>query len=82
MGGQGKRGIGTHLVDFVADDDLDDRARHVCLELGEPPGQRFEGLAVRDVVDEDDALRSAVIRGRDGPEAFLAGSILQGGSFG
>lgn len=66
---QGKEGGGAHLVDLVADDNLDDGAGDVRFELGEPPGQRLEGLAIRDVVDEDDALRSTVIRGRAGPEA-------------
>ena len=51
----------THLVDLVADDDLDDGAGDVRLELGEPLGKRVERLAVRDVVHEDDALRAAVI---------------------
>jgi hypothetical protein len=55
------------LVDFVADDDLDDFAFYVCLErrlggavkrapgadveLGEPARQGIEGLAVGHVVD-------------------------------
>ena len=52
---------GAHLVDLVADDDLDDGAGDVLIDLGEPHGKRVERLAVRDVVHDDDALGAAVI---------------------
>lgn len=66
----------AHLVDLVADDDLDDSAGDVRLELREPFGERVEGLAVRDVVHEDDALRAAVIGRGDRPETLLPGRVL------
>lgn len=66
----------AHLVDLVADDHLDDLGVHVRLELAVPPRERVEGLAVRDVVDEDHAVRAAVVRGGDGAETLLAGGIL------
>jgi hypothetical protein len=36
----------THLVELVPDDNLDDRIGNVRLELGVPPRERIEGLAI------------------------------------
>ena len=60
--GPGHDGV---AVDLVADEELDDlgaAAGRVDLDLAEPLLEVVEGLAPRDVVDEDDPLRAAVVR--------------------
>lgn len=47
----------------------------VLLDLSDPVPDGLEGAAVRDVVDEEDALRSAKVGRGDGPEPFLAGCV-------
>ena len=54
----GKDGGGAraHLVCLVAHNDLHRRFRDVLASLSEPPGERSERLAIRDVVNCDDGV--------------------------
>mmetsp|Transcript_9632 Transcript_9632/g.20473 ORF Transcript_9632/g.20473 Transcript_9632/m.20473 type:complete len:102 (-) Transcript_9632:330-635(-) len=47
----------------------------VLLDLADPVADALERPPVRDVVDEQDALRAAEVGGRDGAEALLAGGV-------
>lgn len=66
------------LVDQVAlvpDEELVDALVRVAVDLLQPLLDVVEGVLVGDVVDDDDAVRAPVVRGRDGPEPLLAGSV-------
>lgn len=66
----------TDHIDFVADNHLDDVALcGVHLKLVQPRLQLGESAVVANVVYENRPLRVPVIRGREGAEAFLAGSV-------
>lgn len=47
----------------------------VILRLLEPPPHRGKGVSVRDVVDEDYPVGTAVVAVGEGAEAFLAGGV-------
>mmetsp|Transcript_42941 Transcript_42941/g.77611 ORF Transcript_42941/g.77611 Transcript_42941/m.77611 type:complete len:288 (-) Transcript_42941:108-971(-) len=58
-------------VALVADQNLAGALVHVSVHLVQPVVHVRKGLAVADVVDQDDPVCSAVVRTRDGTEAFL-----------
>ena len=62
-------------IGLVADEQLDDVLIAVLVDLSEPVLDVLEGLAISDVVNKDDAMRSLVVGGSDGLEALLAGSV-------
>lgn len=66
-------GHGAGLVDLGAHQVEGDAGRGVDLGLVEPLLHAGEGGARRDVVDKEDAVGAAVVRGGQGAEAFLAG---------
>lgn len=66
----------AHLVYLVAYNNLCYCGRDIRLELGKPPRERIERLAICDVVHENDALCAAVVRRGDRAEAFLTGCVL------
>jgi hypothetical protein len=62
-------------VALVSDEELVDVFAGVAVDLLEPLLDVGEGGLVGDVVDDDDAVRSTVVTGRDGTEALLSGGI-------
>mmetsp|Transcript_8630 Transcript_8630/g.24220 ORF Transcript_8630/g.24220 Transcript_8630/m.24220 type:complete len:319 (-) Transcript_8630:1038-1994(-) len=62
-------------VGLVADEELVDILAGVAVDLVEPLLDVVEGFVVGDVVDDDDAVGAAVVRGGDGAEALLAGGV-------
>lgn len=62
-------------VGLVADEELVDILAGVAVDLVEPLLDVVEGFVVGDVVDDDDAVGPAVVRGGDGAEALLAGGV-------
>jgi len=72
-------GIFNHLlarqIALVADEKLVDPLAGVPVDLLEPLFDVRIGVAVRDVVDNDDAVSAAVVRRRNCAKAFLTGSV-------
>mmetsp|Transcript_36305 Transcript_36305/g.85696 ORF Transcript_36305/g.85696 Transcript_36305/m.85696 type:complete len:230 (+) Transcript_36305:105-794(+) len=69
--------LGLHLplggqVALVTDQQLVDILRRVPLDLVQPGLDMLEGLGVGSVVDDDDAVRAAVVAARDRTETLLA----------
>lgn len=67
----------SHLVYFVAYNDLHDGRRDIGLKFSIPSRESVEGLAIRDVVNEDDTLRTTIIRRGNRAETFLTRCILK-----
>lgn len=62
-------------IAFVPYQDLVDVHVGVLLDLPNPISDRFEGTAVRHVIDQQDTLCSPEVRGGDSTEAFLSGRV-------
>jgi hypothetical protein len=62
-------------VRFVADQDSAHVRRRQTVDLLHPVPNVLERIAVGDVVNKDDPIASAVVRGSDRPETFLACGI-------
>ena len=62
-------------VALVAYHQLVDVLARIPVNLVEPLLHVVEGLTIRDVVHNNDAVRSAVVAGRDRPEALLPGCV-------
>jgi hypothetical protein len=62
-------------VGLVADEELVDILAGVAVDLVEPLLDVVKGFVVGDVVDDDDAVGAAVVRGGDGAEALLSGGV-------
>ena len=62
-------------VALVADEQLVDVLGGVAVDLLQPLLDVAEALLVGAVVDDDDAVRAAVVSGRDGAEPLLAGRV-------
>lgn len=83
--GEGAALVRGHLalaveVDFVAHEHEHELVEvGVGLQLGQPvAAQGIEGVAPGDVVDDDDALRAAVVRAAEAAEALLPGRVPDG----
>ena len=61
-----------HEVALVPDEELVDVLVRVPVNLVQPRLHVREAVLVSHVVHDDDAMRTAVVRARDGPEALLA----------
>ena len=62
-------------IGLVADQQLVDALCGISVNLLEPLLHVVERVHVRDIVDDADAVGAAVVRGCDGSETLLAGSI-------
>jgi hypothetical protein len=60
------------LVELVPDEHEHEVLARERPRVLQPPVERLERRALRNVVDEDGACCAAVVRARDGAEAFLA----------
>jgi hypothetical protein len=67
--------LAVRAVRLVADKELVDVVGRELVDLLQPVADVVERLLVRDVVDDDDAVRAAVVGGGDGAEALLAGRV-------
>ena len=68
-------GAAALQIGFVSHEDSRDVVLRVLLDLGHPGVHGVEGVAVRDIVHHDDAVRALVVRRSDGLKTLLAGSI-------
>lgn len=62
-------------VAFVAHQELVDVLAGVAVNLLEPLLHVVERLLVSAIVDDDDPVSTAIVRGSDGPETLLPGSV-------
>ncbi len=62
-------------IALVSYEQLVDALGGVAVDLLEPLLDVVEAIHVGDIVDDADAVGAAVVRRRDGAEAFLAGGI-------
>lgn len=62
-------------VGLVGHEDGDDGVGGAFSDAAQPVLDVFETGAVRRVVDEEDAVRAAVVRRRDGAESLLSGRV-------
>lgn len=62
-------------IGLVSDQQLVDIFRSVSVDFVQPLLDVVEGIRIRHVVDDDNAVRTAVVRRRNGSETLLSGRI-------
>ncbi len=70
--------IDNFLLDeiaLVSDEQLVDALGGVAVDFLKPLLDVVEGVHIGDVIDDDDAVCTAVVRGGDGTEALLSGRV-------
>ena len=68
-------GTSVLQIGLVSDQDSRDVILSVLFDFGHPGVHSVEGVAVGDVVNDDDAMRALIIARSDSLESFLAGRV-------